>query len=214
MSDDKAAKKAARKAKRKKFWNKCKDVIGKVAPALGTVVGGPFGAIAGDLIADSLGIDRDDEQALEKAINDPALAARLLEIQENNKTEIRKLELEAEIAEINADAAKVESINETMRVELAAKSGFRASWRPLFGYISAVSFGAQMLGLTYVMIFQTALLSDVAQGVGMLTTLWAIALAVLGINIRSRTDEKAMESGNYEGGMFKGLAGIFKKNTP
>ena len=47
---------------------KAKQIIGAVAPLLGTALGGPFGALAGTFIGKALGIDPGDSNAVETAV--------------------------------------------------------------------------------------------------------------------------------------------------
>lgn len=50
------------------FSDKAKQIIGAVAPLLGTAVGGPFGALAGTFIGKALGVDPGDTSAMETAV--------------------------------------------------------------------------------------------------------------------------------------------------
>jgi hypothetical protein len=43
------------------FSDKARAIIAAVAPALGTAIGGPFGALAGTVISKSLGVQGDDK---------------------------------------------------------------------------------------------------------------------------------------------------------
>lgn len=47
---------------------KAKQIIGSVAPLIGTAIGGPFGALAGTLIKKALGTPEADDKAIEAAI--------------------------------------------------------------------------------------------------------------------------------------------------
>lgn len=40
-------------------WKKIKDLVGMVAPTLGSALGGPFGGMAGQFLADQLGVESD-----------------------------------------------------------------------------------------------------------------------------------------------------------
>lgn len=50
------------------FSDKAKQVIGAVAPLLGTAIGGPFGALAGTFIGRALGVESGDTAAMEAAV--------------------------------------------------------------------------------------------------------------------------------------------------
>ena len=66
--------------------------------------------------------------------------------------------------------------------------------RPTFGYLMAITWAAQMLGLAYVMIFQTEKAPAVLDGMEALSTIWAVGLSVLGIYVYKRSEEKKVSN--------------------
>ena len=77
------------------------NIIGSVAPTLGTALGGPLGGMAGDAISKVLGCDN-DPVSLEKAIA-TATPEQLLEIKKVEK------EVEAKMKELDVDLYKLET---------------------------------------------------------------------------------------------------------
>ena len=77
------------------------NIIGSVAPTLGTAVGGPLGGMAGDVISKVLGVDN-DPASLEKAIAS-ATPEQLLEIKKAEK------DFEAKMKELDVDLYKLET---------------------------------------------------------------------------------------------------------
>ena len=77
------------------------NIIGSVAPTLGTALGGPLGGMAGDAISKVLGCDN-DPVSLEKAIA-TATPEQLLEIKKVEK------EFEAKMKELDVDLYKLET---------------------------------------------------------------------------------------------------------
>ena len=77
------------------------NIIGSVAPTLGTALGGPLGGMAGDAISKVLGCDN-DPVSLEKAIA-TATPEQLLEIKKVEK------EFEAKMKELDVDIYKLET---------------------------------------------------------------------------------------------------------
>lgn len=61
------------------FGDKAKQIIGAVAPMLGTAIGGPFGALAGTFIGKALGVAPNDQGAMEAAVasGDPEILVKL-----------------------------------------------------------------------------------------------------------------------------------------
>ena len=77
------------------------NIIGSVAPTLGTALGRPLGGMAGDVISKVLGCDN-DPVSLEKAIS-AATPEQLLEIKKAEK------EFETKMKELDVDLYKLET---------------------------------------------------------------------------------------------------------
>lgn len=107
------------------------------------------------------------------------------------------------LAELEAENQQLATINATMQVEYTSGDTFVRRWRPFYGYAVAISWAIQMLGFTftfvYVAISNPQNLSNVVQQFallsGSLTSLWGIALAVLGIYINKRSQDKQVAAG-------------------
>lgn len=151
-----------------------------------TGVAAPEGAAVaglGAILGHALGTDATPD-AIQKAIaTDPAAAAKLAEVQENNKVELRRIIMQGATAQMAADASVIKSVNDTMEVEDQTK---QAEWRQVWGYISAVAFAFCVLGLFGFVVgcFVTKHTEQLAQMpliIGALTGFFAIPLAVLGV---------------------------------
>ncbi len=81
-------------------------------------------------------------------------------------------------------------INQTIRAEAASSDIYVRRMRPTFGYLMAVTWAAQMLGIAYIMIFETEKAPDVLDAMEALSAIWAIGLSVLGIYVYKRSEEK------------------------
>src|SRR5690606_20511202 len=81
-------------------------------------------------------------------------------------------------------------INESIRTEAGSSDAYVRRMRPTFGYLMAVTWAAQMLGIAYVMIFETDKAPVVLNGMEALSTIWAVGLSVLGIYVYKRSEEK------------------------
>ena len=77
------------------------NIIGSVAPTLGTALGGPLGGMAGDVISKILGVDN-NPASLEKAIA-TATPEQLMEIKKAEK------DFEAKMKELDVDLYKLET---------------------------------------------------------------------------------------------------------
>lgn len=101
-------------------WKDVAGSIAKVAPLLGTVLGGPPGAAIGGvvaLLANAFGLTKEEttpEKITALLTTDPTVAIKLAEIEANTKIELQKLVLQQ--AQIDLD---------TYRAELADTSSAR-----------------------------------------------------------------------------------------
>jgi hypothetical protein len=80
-----------------KFGQRLKQIIGTVAPVLGTTLGGPLGGMAGKMVQDALGVET-DEAALE-ALQTPEGLAKLKDAEAQLK--VRAKELDVDLEEIH-----------------------------------------------------------------------------------------------------------------
>lgn len=77
------------------------NIVGSVAPTLGTALGGPLGGMAGDVISKVLGVEN-NPASLEKAIAQ-ATPEQLLEIKKAEK------DFEAKMKQLDVDIYKLET---------------------------------------------------------------------------------------------------------
>lgn len=78
------------------FGSSAKQVIGTVAPLLGTALGGPFGGLAGTLLAKALGTN--DPKAQEAAIvsGDPQVLLQLKQAENELQEHMKQLQIDEE----------------------------------------------------------------------------------------------------------------------
>jgi len=164
-------------------WNDLKGIVGTAAPILGTLLGGPAGTAVGTLISSVLGTENKPEEVSKILAANPELLFKLKEQENNQQTELQKLLIESEIKTLT-------EVNATMRTEIASGDKFKSYWRPLFGYIMATSWGGMMFAVTYQILFKPVLAANTITSLGQLTGLWAIGMAVLGINVWKRSNDK------------------------
>ncbi len=81
-------------------------------------------------------------------------------------------------------------VNESLRFEVGSADLYVRRMRPTFGYLMALTWTAQMLAIAYVIVFDTSRAAVVLQAVESLSTIWCIALSVLGLYVYKRSDEK------------------------
>lgn len=185
-------------------WRDVASTVGKVAPLVGGALGGPAGAAVGRLAAGVLGVES-SPQALSKAASDPEAANKLRQLELDHKEQLTRMTLEAETARLG-------EINKTMRAETDSNDAYVRRWRPTYGYFTAAAWFVQMTGITVILGLvayrDPGELATVVGALGTVLTalmgLWGIALAVLGVNISKRSQDKQVAAGQQPPGGFMG----------
>jgi len=77
-------------------WSDLKSVVGKAAPVVGTLLGGPAGAAVGGLVAAALGTDNTPDAVSAALIGNPDAIVKLQELQTNAKVQLQQLAVTAE----------------------------------------------------------------------------------------------------------------------
>ncbi len=117
-------------------WKDLASTVGKAAPILGTLLGGPAGAAVGAIVASALGTGNDPAE-VEKAIAaDPASLVKLRDI-EATKT-VRLQELATDMAKVDLQTAAADRASARDR---EAKTGDSFTPRTLALLVTAGFFG-------------------------------------------------------------------------
>lgn len=181
-----------------------KRIAGLGLPLLGGAVAGPGGAALGTILSNALDLQEDTPDAIAGALqSNPDAAIRLKEIQLQHVERLEELTLQRAQAEAERDAREQGEINTTMRAELVAPSGYRAGWRPLFGYVAAFGIGGLLAALVFAMFKDPKSAADLIESATILLTM---VLAVLGVNIRSRSQDKQTPFPNRPLGLVEAFA--------
>ena len=191
-----------------------KSVASMGLKVLGGAIGGPGGAAIGGEVAEALGLSRDASpeqvnQALASA--SPESLVRLKEIEAS----IVKANLEAGIKHHEIDAGTIDSVNQTMRVEVQQGHPWAGAWRPFWGFCSAVAFFvavAGIIGLTAYAIStkKPGLLSSVPGLISSLAMLFSVPGAILGVASWHRGQKQRIEAGEVKQPLLAGLFGGVK----
>lgn len=160
------------------MWNKLISLLGDSAPLIGTLLGGPAGGAVGSLLSSALGTPNNPEAVYAKLQGDPSALAKVRELEITHAADLQKLTVEAESNRLAADTQRIQTVNATMRSEIASKRGY---WRDMFGYISGACFALEVCAVCYVLVWNAAKTADAATLVSALTMLWGVPMAVLGI---------------------------------
>ena len=99
------------------------------------------------------------------------------------------------IAELEADTEHLESINQTMRVETVSGDKVVRRWRPFFGYVVAITWGLQMGAVSWAIIMTPEKAPVIIAAMSGLALMWSVALGVLGVSVRARSNDKKLAAG-------------------
>lgn len=126
-------------------------------------------------------------EKVENAINNGSLTS------ENIEEANRHIEV---IAQMQSDEIKtnIAEVNASIRAEIASQDKYVRRMRPTFGYIMALTWAAQMLGVAYVLIFNTDRAGYILNAMSSLSAIWAVGLSVLGIYVYKRSEDKKMQN--------------------
>lgn len=119
---------------------------------------------------------------------DEALKAGAISV-ENLEEANRHIESLAQLKseELRTSLAEV---NQTIRAEIVSEDKYVRRMRPTFGYLMALTWAAQMLGIAYVIIFDTQRAASILTAMASLSAIWGIGLSVLGIYVYKRSEDK------------------------
>lgn len=105
----------------------------------------------------------------------------------------RHIEAMAQIQSAELQTA-IAQVNESLRAEVASEDKYVRRMRPTFGYIMAATWGAQMLALAWTILFNPYASGDIINAMSSLSTIWSVGLAVLGVYVYKRSEEKSAKS--------------------
>ena len=174
-------------------WSDIGSMLGKAAPVVGTLLGGPAGGAVGGLISQALGTDAEPDKVAQMLDQDPAAYERIKKLEQEHERELRQMMLEAE-------TSKLTQVNKTMRAEAASNDAYVRRWRPTFGYLTAIAWALQSVAIAWVFIENPEQSGQIAQAIGALTPMWGVALAMLGINVAKRSEDKQVSAGQKPAG--------------
>ncbi len=157
-------------------WKDISDTVGKFAPMVGTILGGPAGGAVGALVSSALGVENTPDAVNAALKTDPTAAVKLAQIESDQKVKLQSLVL---------DAAK--AVNATMQAEAKSEHWPTYSWRPAVGFSVAVDLvGSAMVALVAyggVILFdgKPEVLGYIPAMIGSMAALVGVALPILGV---------------------------------
>lgn len=87
-------------------WSDIGNLVGRAAPVVGTLLGGPAGAAVGALVANALNVPNDPDSVNVALAANPEALARVQELQINARVQLEQLAVTAEQNRLQAQAAQ------------------------------------------------------------------------------------------------------------
>ncbi len=169
-------------------WKDLATTVGRAAPMLGTLLGGPAGAAVGGLIASALGSGSTPDEVSQALVANPDAAVKLKQIETDRQTKLQELVVLAESNRLAAESKAIDAVNTTMRTEAAAEHWPTYSWRPFIGFAVGVNLIAStflVVGVFMAMCLNWAgadkAVAALPAALGALAALVALASPILGI---------------------------------
>lgn len=129
-------------------WKDVATTIAKSAPILGTILGGPAGAAIGaasSIIASALGVENTPDAVSQALQVNPDAAVKLAQIEKDRQVELQSLAMQQANAQLNAETAAIQAVNQTMQAESTSEHWPSYSWRPAIGFALAFTVFASAL---------------------------------------------------------------------
>lgn len=104
-------------------WSDIGGIVGRAAPIVGTLLGGPAGAAVGALVASALNVPNDPDAVSKALAGNPDAMVRVQELQLTARVELEKLAVQAETVRLQAAGAQyaAEAADRDSARQLAAK---------------------------------------------------------------------------------------------
>lgn len=87
-------------------WSDIGNMVGRAAPIVGTLLGGPAGAAVGALVASALNVPNDPDSVNVALAANPEALARVQELQINARVQLEQLAVTAESNRLQAEAVQ------------------------------------------------------------------------------------------------------------
>ena len=128
-------------------WKDVASVVGKAAPMLGALIGGPGGIAVGALISSALGVGNTPSEVSQALLTNPDAAIKLKEIESKRQVDLQTILMQAEGNRLSADTAAIQSVNATMQSEAKSEHWAQWAWRPFNGFV----FGSMFFGVYFIL---------------------------------------------------------------
>lgn len=168
---------------------------------LGGVLGGPAGAGIGTMIAQSIGADSAEPDAIMKTLQvNPDAIMALKQIEETHAHELRILLIQGEFNNLT-------EVNKTMREEVKSDDWFVRRARPSLIWAVGGSIVLEIFVGALVMLTDPTQMAAYTALCAAIATPQGVAAAMTGVYMKKRSDDKAVAAGQDPKPLFGGVVG-------
>lgn len=115
------------------------------------------------------------------------------------------------IHELDEETKRLQAVNETMRTEINSGDPFVRRARPSFIWSMSITWSIQMLCISAAVVMYPDKAGPLITACAGLTGMWAVALAVIGVYFKARSDDKKLAAGVDAPSMLESLSGMLQK---
>jgi roadblock/LC7 domain-containing protein len=169
-------------------WESIAETVGKYAPLVGTLLGGPAGATVGAMVASALGTEATPSAVSQALQTNPEAAVKLAQIESDERVKLQELATEQAKSEMAAAVATASDVNKTMQSEAASEHWPTYTWRPAIGFAVAfntISAAILVLAVYGAVVFGapqgTVAMGSLPMVLGALAAISATVMPILGI---------------------------------
>lgn len=163
-------------------------ILGMLGNTLLPGLGGAIGSQAGSLLASVLGVDPNPEAVAKAIVNDPDAASKITTAESEAAAKWPALAQIAQ-AQFESNAKESESINATMRAELAAGQKWW-TWRNLYGYSVGIEATATSWVILYAIVFDQSIFKHVSDSLSFFLSWYGMRFGLLGYIHNGSSNEK------------------------
>lgn len=165
-------------------WTDIAGAVGKFAPLVGTLLGGPAGGAVGGLVASALGVESTPDAVSQALATSPDAAVKIAEIQATQAAKLQELLVTAEQNRLAAETAQLQAVNATMQAEAKSEKWPQYSWRPFNGFVV----GTMAFGVYFVLPLVKVPVPAIPESV------WVMFGAILGVASWFRGQAKVQQT--------------------
>lgn len=147
-------------------WKDIASVVGKAAPVVGTLLGGPAGAAVGSLISAALGTENTPDAVSAALLGNPDAIVKVQELQTNAKVQLQQLA-------VTAEANRLADVQNARARQTANPTDRTPTW--LAGGVTVGFFGA--LAVVMLAPLQSAVHDLLLVMIGALQTAWVAIIS-------------------------------------